>query len=133
MKGMAFLAVLIVAGWIAAVPATANAQVRDCTNGCYVSTCSNGNCTVWYCDSSGCKIVGSYRQQKSVIPIESTPDTAFNQPSAFAKVCDFNAGDVCPIQTCRQDACTVSVFDGKRFVPLTQTENLDTLIQRVKP
>lgn len=121
---------VLVGGLLPDSPARAQ-NVTNCTNGCYISTCSSGVCTVWYCNSAGCRIVGSYRQQPRTASAPVQPrQLPEGGPAAFNQVCNIDVGDKCPIQTCVGDKCTVSIFDGQRFLPLTQTENVEHLIRR---
>jgi hypothetical protein len=104
----------------------------DCSNGCTIVTCDGVNCMVWACDSSGCRIIGSY--QRPVPPTRPKFTSQYNdKPQAFDKVCDASSHAVCAIKVCREETCNISAYDGKDFVHIAETDNIDYLLQHAGP
>ena len=114
-KGHAFS--LAVGGWFAAIlslgsPA-ARAQtspsplrtgpVTNCSTGCTIITCNASTCTVHYCDTSGCKAVGSYPRPRQTNRVSGPPAvfptgqaetlSPSDAPLQFATACSKNGRD----------------------------------------
>ena len=106
-------------------PARADGPI-DCTNGCEIVTCTATYCDVWHCDTSGCIRVGGYQRNRPRSQIAPTE----KHPAAFSAVCDVSGKQACAVKSCANGQCTVSLFDGRSFVPVGRIEDVDSLINR---
>ena len=103
----------------------------DCTNGCTIVTCEGSTCWVWQCDSSGCRITGSYRR-KAPPAQRLTSASLAGKPRAFDQVCEVRGESACTYKTCQAGECTVSMFNGKDFVQVGRVQDLDAMIERAR-
>jgi hypothetical protein len=110
---------------IAPPPAKASGPI-DCTSGCEIVTCDATYCTVWHCDSGGCLVVGGYARTQ---PHTQLAPSSKDHPQAFDSVCDVSRKQACAIKTCAGGECSISVFDGKGFVPVGHVKDVDQMIE----
>ncbi len=104
----------------------------DCTAGCTIVTCQGTLCTVWQCDTQGCTRIGQYtRIIRPQLAQSKAEPTLQGQAQAFDQVCDGKGKQACAMKVCDGPTCTVSAFDGKRFVPVGKVDNIDYLIEQV--
>jgi hypothetical protein len=92
--------------------------------------CEGALCAVWQCEPGGCAGIGQYTKiaRPSLAPQASEP-TFQGQPAAFDQVCEGHGKQACAIKVCNGPTCSVSAFDGKRFVPVGKVDNIDYLIE----
>lgn len=70
-------------------PARANPPI-ECTDGCYVVICNGQLCSLWRCDSAGCRFLSNWPREWSESPVGRSlgSATAKAPPSvAWVKVC----------------------------------------------
>lgn len=50
----------------------------------------------------------------------------------FDLICEVDGKQPCEFKVCEGSSCTVSAFDGQRFVVVGKIDNLDYLIEQMK-
>lgn len=101
--------------------ASTDGGVQDCTNGCYISTCNGNTCTVWYCSSKGCTMVGSYQKIGADSQSSHGGTLAFRAYDglAFAK-------------TCSGDRCMLYELTTTKVTQMGYVENIDEIVKRLR-
>ena len=99
------------------LPGPARAQtLYDCTNGCYVVTCTGSVCTIWRCDPQGCrKLVTDPRMQ---------PQRASGGPDRTKPVAEVAYAKICP----SGERCRVFELTAHDALLLGSFDNIDDLV-----
>ena len=119
---------------LSAIPSVAAAQVdsgtlsqtapdggvQDCTNGCYISTCSGSTCTIWYCNSAGCKVVGQYQK---IGP---------NSEAAVGALAFQSYDDVAYAKTCSGDRCKLYEPTPTKVTQIGYIENIKEIVRELR-
>ncbi|WP_155844813.1 hypothetical protein [Arenimonas oryziterrae] len=126
MKSFFATALVIIGLLIFSYSRQAMAEVNpvDCTANCLIATCKGGDCQVWSCDARACAVAGRFvvkSRAEGSAPIFSTTRVEGYLP-AFDRVCDSGDRRPCAIRGCKSSTCTLSIFDGKRFVRVAQMD-----------
>jgi hypothetical protein len=102
--------------------ASTDGGVQDCSNGCYISTCTtSGACTVWYCDSTGCKAVGSYQK---IGPSSQSAGVGALAMHAY--------DDVAFAKTCSGDRCMLYELTPTKATQMGYFENIDGIVRKLR-
>jgi hypothetical protein len=110
-------ALLLAAGLHGNAMAQSQSQPIDCTNGCYILTCNNGYCQLWYCSgATGCRVVAEFQE------IEKSADASGARASlspevAYAKICRSSM------------QCDLYELGGKEALLLGTFDNLEGIVE----
>lgn len=104
---------------IGMMPGTARADsMHDCTNGCYVVTCTGEICSVWRCDANGCHLLTTYHRNKP----KALAAGRVAKPAPAAAEADYVK--VCP----QGDLCRLYELTTREAVLLGSFDNLDDIV-----
>ena len=96
-------------------------DVKDCSKGCDIATCSNGWCTVWHCDANGCIQTGRYRQ----IPVGGNATPLADKPTALRQYDKFAYVKICSDSA----LCRVYELSPTKATSIGTTDNVDKMIR----
>ncbi|MFY2765028.1 hypothetical protein [Arenimonas sp. MALMAid1274] len=103
---------LFAAGLLLPATAKADGSPVDCSQGCYIVTCDAQTCSLWRCDTGGCRLLTDWPSewsQPQSVPGE--PRQKRPAPLAYAKVC-VPDGDCTLYQLGVRGAVRVETFDN---------------------
>jgi len=95
--------------------AFATDPVHDCSNGCWIVTCSGATCTLWRCDQDGCRV-------ETTFPNQVRGSEADGQWSGIDGGC---TTDRCVVKVCGPLECSLYGLEGDRSSLLGRFENSD--------
>lgn len=125
---MRFLLTLV---FVIAIAPAAVADPIDCSGGCTIVTCDGSVCTVYHCDSGGCRVIGQYPdiQVEGVNPSLESSRSSEVQPLYGTKGNGLDCGrDACTVKACDLGECTLFGFkDGDAF-PLGTLDNNEAVL-----
>lgn len=123
-------AVILLFAGLSPPPARANPQPIECSNGCQIITCNNSYCTLWKCDSGGCRFVTSWPVETAEDPLAKGADPSLQRaPAAQATPPDIVYAKVCaPGRDCELYQLTPA-----DVVHLGSFDNIDDAVRSVQP
>lgn len=106
--------------------AVAGDPAQDCSGGCWIVTCGASTCTLWRCDSGGCREVSTFPN------IERSSDS--DAGAAFNAATDSETGcttERCVVKVCGPLECSLYGLEGNRSSLLGQFDNSEARLGEV--
>lgn len=112
---------------------SALAQVHDCSGGCWIVTCNGNQCTLWRCDSDGCRDVSNFEKEEIQSNVTSGQQS-FQQSKSkpVESRSGIDCGDQrCAVKVCGPLQCSIFGFDNGQSILLGSHDNVDAILNEI--